>query len=222
VKVVAIVSGGLDSVTLAHEIVGDGHELTIVSVDYGQRHRDRELACALACADRLRAAWVPIDLTSLQGTLTGSALTDATVEVPDGHYSDESMRSTIVPNRNMVLLALAGAVAVAQGASVIMTAVHAGDHAVYPDCRPGFIDSLDLALRMGTDQHVRIMAPYVGLTKAEIVKRGVRVGVPWNETWSCYRGEQVHCGTCGTCVERREAFEVAGVIDPTEYRASAA
>jgi 7-cyano-7-deazaguanine synthase len=223
VNVVAIVSGGLDSVTMAHQLADDGHHLAIVSVDYGQRHR-RELTYAERCAERLSATYVPVDLRSVTAHLAGSALTDPAVDVPMGHYAAPSMSATVVPNRNMMLIAVAAAIAVGQGAQAVATAVHAGDHPIYPDCRPEFIDAMSEALRIGNAGHrpPGIMAPFVDVTKADIVRIGAVIGVPFAETWSCYLGGDTHCGTCGTCVERREEFELAGVVDPTTYEAAAA
>jgi 7-cyano-7-deazaguanine synthase len=216
VNIVAVVSGGMDSVTMAHRLATEGHRLTLLSFDYGQRHV-RELDCARSCAECLNVGWHRIDLRSITALLAGSALTDLTVDIPNGHYTAESMRSTVVPNRNMMMLAIAGAVAVVEGAGAVAVAVHDGDHVIYPDCRSPFIAAMTLALRLGNDHQLDVVAPYLGHTKAGIVADGERLGVPWSNTWSCYRGGEVHCGTCGTCVERREAFLVAGVDDPTSY-----
>lgn len=223
-KAVAIVSGGMDSVTLAHYIASQGVELELVSVDYGQRHV-RELEYAEACARRLGAPWHRVDLSSITKLLSGSALTDPSVEVPEGHYADESMRSTVVPNRNAMLLDVATAIAVAGKATFVATAVHAGDHAVYPDCRPAFIEAYEHMARIANEgfcvDDFQVYAPFVNITKADIAVMGSTLPdgyvVPWAETWSCYQGRELHCGRCGTCVERVEAFRDAGVADPTEY-----
>jgi 7-cyano-7-deazaguanine synthase len=217
---VVLVSGGLDSVTLAHLLHAEGHApLRLLSVDYGQRHR-RELHEARACAERLGARWDVVELRSLGRLLDGSALTDGAVEVPDGHYADETMRITVVPNRNAVLLAVAHAVAVAGGAGVVAAAVHAGDHPIYPDCRPEFVDAFRRMQTLATAGFAApdlLVTPFLHLTKVGIVRTGDRLGVPFARTWSCYRGGELHCGRCGTCVERREAFALAGVADPTLY-----
>ena len=217
---VVTVSGGLDSVTLAHLLAADGLELTLVSFDYGQRHL-RELDFARACAERLGAPHHVVDLRSAGALLSGSALTDDAVEVPDGHYTDESMKATVVPNRNAIFLSVAVGLAVASGAEVVAVAVHAGDHPIYPDCRPEFVHAFEKAARVGNEGFghpaMRVEAPFLHLDKVDIVKRGAALGVPFAETWSCYRGGERHCGRCGTCVERREAFELAGVPDPTAY-----
>lgn len=221
-RAVAIVSGGLDSSTLAYQLRSEGHELTILSIDYGQRHR-RELQAAKEVADRLAATWVLLDLDKAGiGQLLGSsALTDAAVEVPEGHYAAENMRITVVPNRNAIFLAMAYAKAAADGAGIVATAVHAGDHAIYPDCRPEFIAAFaameNEALEGLAD--IELQTPFVHKSKADIVRVGAELGVPFELTWSCYKGGEIHCGACGTCFERREAFELAGVADPTSYLA---
>lgn len=223
-KAVAIVSGGMDSVTLAHVLAAEGYDLTLVSIDYGQRHV-REIKCASRCADRLDAEHHVVSLTSLTRLLSGSALTDPTVDVPFGHYEEESMRATVVPNRNATMLSIAVAVAVARGAVAVATGVHAGDHAIYPDCRPAFIESFEHMALIANEGFIepefRVLAPFVGITKAAIASTGEDLGVPWDDTWSCYIGGDVHCGRCGTCVERREAFALAGVYDPTTYAEAA-
>lgn len=218
--VVATVSGGLDSVTLAHGLAADGHDLVCLSFDYGQRHA-KEVGFARDCAARLGAEHHVVDLRSVGALLAGSALTDATVAVPEGHYTDDSMAVTVVPNRNAIMLAVAVGVATARGASAVATAVHAGDHAVYPDCRPAFIEAAEHEARIANEGFLaadfRVLAPFLEASKADIVRRGAPLGVPFAETWSCYVGGEHHCGRCGTCVERREAFQLAGVHDPTVY-----
>jgi 7-cyano-7-deazaguanine synthase len=220
--VVTTLSGGLDSVTLAHALAAEGHDVIALSFHYGQRHA-KELDRAARCADRLGAEHHIVDLQSVGALLTGSALTDPDVEVPEGHYTDESMAATVVPNRNAIMLSVAVGVAVARGAGAVATAVHAGDHAIYPDCRPAFIEAIEHEARIANEGFItdgfEVLAPFLHLSKDEIVRRGAALGVPFEETWSCYLGEELHCGLCGTCVERREAFELAGVHDPTRYAA---
>ena len=218
--VVTTLSGGLDSVTLAHELVAEGFDVVGLSFHYGQRHA-KELESAARCAERLGAAHHVVDLRSVGALLTGSALTDASVAVPEGHYTHESMAATVVPNRNAIMLSVAVGVAVAQGAEAVATAVHAGDHAIYPDCRPAFIEAIQHEARIANEGFIadgfQVLAPFLHLSKDEIVRRGSALGVPFGETWSCYLGDELHCGRCGTCVERREAFDLAGVPDPTRY-----
>jgi len=220
VKAIAIVSGGMDSVTLAHVLKAEGYVLHLLSFDYGQRHI-KELDCAKRCAEVLGARWSLVDLSTVAPLMAGSALTDA-IPVPDGHYAADNMRVTVVPNRNAVMLAIAYAAAVAQGADVVATGVHSGDHFIYPDCRPEFVQAFDAMERLATRGHaapgLRLYAPFVAMTKADIVRRGAALGVNYVATWSCYKGGAFHCGKCGTCVERKEAFELAGVVDPTIYQ----
>jgi 7-cyano-7-deazaguanine synthase len=217
---VVTVSGGLDSVTLAHDLAAAGEELALLSFDYGQRHV-REIDFAARCGQRLGAAHHVVDLRSVGGLLSGSALTDPSVDVPDGHYTDDSMKATVVPNRNAILLSIATGLAVASGADTVATAVHAGDHPIYPDCRPAFITAFEHLAQVANEGFVaegfKVTAPYLNFSKADIVARGAALGVPFDETWSCYRGGELHCGRCGTCVERIEAFELADVDDPTPY-----
>lgn len=223
--VVTTLSGGLDSVTLAHVLDSEGHSLVALSFDYGQRHT-KELTYAARAAERLGADHHVVDLRSAGGLLSGSALTDAAVEVPEGHYTDASMAATVVPNRNAIMLSIAVGVAVARGAEAVATAVHAGDHPIYPDCRPEFIDAIQHEARVANEGFIHrgfeVRAPFLHLGKDEIVRQGAAVGVPFADTWSCYVGGELHCGRCGTCVERREAFELAGVADPTPYAEVAA
>jgi 7-cyano-7-deazaguanine synthase len=201
-------------------LADDGDDLIAVSFDYGQRHA-KEIEHAARCAERLDAEHCVIDLRSVGSLLSGSALTDAAVDVPEGHYTDASMAATVVPNRNAIILSVAVGVAVARSADAVATAVHAGDHTVYPDCRPAFIEAFEREALVANEGFIRdgfrVLAPFLHLKKDEIVARGAGLGVPFAETWSCYVGGDQHCGRCGTCVERREAFDLAGVADPTTY-----
>lgn len=216
-KTIVICSGGLDSVSLAH-MVADQHTLTrLVSFDYGQRHR-KELDYAARAAERLGVPHDIIDMRPIGAALTGSALTDD-IDVPDGHYAEETMRITVVPNRNAIMLAIAFGVAAANGDDAVATAVHGGDHFIYPDCRPGFTQAFEAMQKAALDGYadVSLYTPFVHRTKADIVTEGARHNTPFADTWSCYKGGAHHCGRCGTCVERREAFHLAGVADPTTY-----
>jgi 7-cyano-7-deazaguanine synthase len=217
---VTILSGGMDSTVLSYAFHRAGVRLTLLSFDYGQRHR-RELDYARRTAQELSAPHDVVDLTGLVGALAGSALTDRRVEVPDGHYTDASMRATVVPNRNAIMLDVAVARAVSSGADAVAFGAHAGDHPIYPDCRPEFLAAFERAARLANDgfahPQLRVLAPLIALTKAEIAKLGRDLDVPMAQTWSCYKGAALHCGTCGTCVERREAFALAGIADATEY-----
>lgn len=219
-KTVAIVSGGLDSVVLTYELHAQGHELHLISFNYGQRHK-KETQFAAKAAARLNCKWDLIDLSALTPLIGGSSLTSPNVVVPDGHYAEESMRITVVPNRNAIMLSIAYGIAQAEHATAVALAVHGGDHYIYPDCRPDFLGAFEEmeahAIGEMVPNPIALLAPYSTHDKAYIAKRADELGVPIKETWSCYKGGAVHCGVCGTCTERREAFELAGVDDPTIY-----
>ncbi|RWO44885.1 MAG: 7-cyano-7-deazaguanine synthase QueC [Mesorhizobium sp.] len=216
-KTLVICSGGLDSVSLAHKVATEHDLAGLLSFDYGQRHR-KELGFAALCAKRLNIPHKIIDIREIGRSLSGSALTDD-LDVPDGHYAEDTMKITVVPNRNAIMLAIAFGVAAARKAAAVATAVHGGDHFIYPDCRPAFIDAFQAMQDRALDGYaeIRLYAPYVNLSKAEIVADGARHNTPFAQTWSCYKGGERHCGRCGTCVERREAFHLAGHPDPTDY-----
>lgn len=221
-RAVGIVSGGMDSTVLAYMLADLHRDVWLLSFNYGQRHK-KELTYAARTAEKLGVAHDIIDMRrAMQPLLEGSAsaLVSETV-VPDGHYAQSNMAATVVPNRNMVMLAMATSAAVAWGASVVATAVHSGDHFIYPDCRPEFIHALNEAIVHGNlgfgAPGLHLSAPFVQTSKAGIVEAGARLGVPFEDTWSCYKGGARHCGRCGTCVERAEAFWVAQVKDPTNY-----
>ncbi|RCS23467.1 7-cyano-7-deazaguanine synthase QueC [Phyllobacterium salinisoli] len=216
-KTLVICSGGLDSVSLAHKVAAEQELSGLLSFDYGQRHK-KELDFAAACAARLKVLHQVIDINAIGRSLSGSALTDD-LDVPDGHYAEETMRVTVVPNRNAIMLAIAFGVAASQKADAVATAVHGGDHFIYPDCRPGFIDAFQTMQLHALEGYadIRLYAPYVNISKADIVTDGVKHHTPFAETWSCYKGGERHCGRCGTCVERREAFHLAEIEDPTDY-----
>lgn len=217
-KTIVICSGGLDSVTLAYKIAQNQNLAELVSFDYGQRHV-KELDCACACAKNLDVPHSIIDISTVGRALSGSALTDD-VAVPDGHYAEESMKITVVPNRNAIMLSIAYGIASAQKADMVAAAFHGGDHFIYPDCRPGFVNAFEEMQNHALEglSEIKLYTPFLDMTKAQIVSEGARLSVPFAQTWSCYKGGAQHCGRCGTCVERREAFELAGVPDPTEYQ----
>ncbi|HBR68687.1 MAG TPA: 7-cyano-7-deazaguanine synthase QueC [Rhodospirillaceae bacterium] len=216
-KTIVICSGGLDSVILAHKVAAENQLTGLVSFDYGQRHK-KELSCAAACASRLNVPHSIIDISSVGASLSGSALTDD-IAVPDGHYAEDNMRVTIVPNRNAIMLSIAYGIAVSQNAEAVAAAFHGGDHFIYPDCRPGFVAAFESMQDKALEgfSKIRLYTPFLSITKADIATEGARLGVPVAETWSCYKGGKNHCGRCGTCVERREAFHLAGIEDPTIY-----
>lgn len=216
-KTLVVCSGGLDSVTLAYKISRESRLDSLLSFNYGQRHTT-ELDYAARCAKRLSAPHDTIDISAAGSFLSGSALTDD-IDVPDGHYQEESMRVTVVPNRNAIMLTIAFGVAASRACDAVAIAVHGGDHFIYPDCRPAFIDSFRVMQKQALDgvHPVELLAPFVDIDKAGIVRLGAELDVPFADTWSCYRGGDSHCGRCGTCVERREAFSLAAVDDPTTY-----
>jgi 7-cyano-7-deazaguanine synthase len=217
VKTLVICSGGLDSVTLAHKVAAEQTLTRLVSFDYGQRHR-KELGFAHACAARLGVPHDVVDISAVGQLLTGSALTSGEA-VPEGHYAEDTMRITVVPNRNAILLAIAFGVAAAEQVEAVAAAVHGGDHFIYPDCRPDFIEAFETMQRHALEglASITLYTPFVRLSKTDIVREGAQLAVPFAETWSCYQGGERHCGRCGTCVERREAFHLAGIEDPTLY-----
>jgi 7-cyano-7-deazaguanine synthase len=217
VKTIVLCSGGLDSVTLAHKVAAESTLTRLVSFDYRQRH-NKELEYARRCATRLTAPHDVVDIAAVGRLLVGSALTSGGA-VPEGHYAEETMRVTVVPNRNAIMLAIAFGVAAAERADAVAAAVHGGDHFIYPDCRPAFVEAFETMQRHALDGVARISfsTPFLRMSKADIVREGARLEVPFAETWSCYKGGALHCGRCGTCVERREAFHLAGVDDPTPY-----
>lgn len=211
---VIIVSGGLDSITLLYD---KAETIALaVSFDYGQNHGAKELPFAAHHCRKLGIPHITIPLSFMHRYFKSSLL-DGAEAIPEGHYAEENMKSTVVPFRNGIMLAIATGIAESHGLERVYIANHGGDHTIYPDCRPDFIQAMDGAATAGTFVNVRIEAPYTNITKADIVCRGTALGVDYSKTWSCYKGSDVHCGKCGTCVERKEAFLEAGVKDPTEY-----
>lgn len=215
-KTVLILSGGMDSTTLLFWLKFLGREVYALGIDYGQKH-GKELEYASRIAKKTDTPFEIASLSLLRNLLKGSSQTDDSVPVPDGHYAEDSMKKTVVPNRNMIMLAVASGYAISLGADKVAYAAHAGDHTIYPDCRPEFADALDKALGLCDWHHVSLERPFIGLTKSDIARMGNLLGVPFQDTWSCYKGGSVHCGKCGTCTERIEAFRLGNVFDVTEY-----
>ncbi len=217
-RTIVVCSGGLDSVTLAYKVAKERHLVGLLAFDYGQRHV-KELEFAQLAAHSLGVEFRKADLSGLGGLLSGSALTDD-IDVPDGHYAEQSMKITVVPNRNAIMLAIAFGYATAQKASAVAMAVHGGDHFIYPDCRPEFIQSFAQMQQYALDGlgEVSLYTPFITAGKEAIAAEGAKLQVPFQHTWSCYKGGEIHCGRCGTCVERQEAFHLAGVKDPTHYQ----
>jgi 7-cyano-7-deazaguanine synthase len=188
-----------------------------LSFDYGSNHNKNELPLARKNCERLGIKNVVINLDFI-GKLFHSSLLEGADKIPEGNYNDANMHSTVVPFRNGIMLSIAAGLAESEGLRYIMMANHAGDHTIYPDCRPEFVAGMNEAVKQGTFEHIQLWAPYTGLTKTDIVKRGAQLGIDYADTWSCYKGGDIHCGKCGTCMERKEAFLQAGIPDPTIYK----
>lgn len=209
-KVVVIYSGGMDSYTLLHWALAEGFEVHALSFDYGQRHR-KELGYAQDVTTELGLVHKVVDVTSINTLLQGSSLTSPDMPVPEGHYAEASMKQTVVPNRNMVMLSLAIGYAVSVKADAVMFGAHAGDHAIYPDCRVEFISAMDALAQIANYRSVRVLAPFITLDKGDIAIMGKELGVDYSKSWTCYKGELQPCGKCGACVERAEAMAKAGI-----------
>tara|TARA_R110002050_G_scaffold273136_3_gene417178 strand:- start:2637 stop:3323 length:687 start_codon:yes stop_codon:yes gene_type:complete len=214
-KVVVIYSGGMDSFTVLNRAIKDGKEVFALSFDYGQRHV-KELQCASKVCKSLNIKHKVIDISSINQLLAGSSLTDD-IDIPEGHYAAENMKSTIVPNRNMILLSLAVGYAVSVGASQVYYGAHSGDHAIYPDCRPEFVQKMNDVCQIANYESVEIFSPYLTVNKSAILADGLSMRLNYSETWTCYNGREKACGKCGSCQERLEAFRDNKVIDPIAY-----
>ena len=209
-----IVSGGMDSITLLYD---KKDEIALgISFDYGSNHNAKEIPFAKMHCERLGIKHIVINLEFMHQYFKSSLLEGADA-IPEGNYADENMKSTVVPFRNCIMLSIAIGIAESNNLKKVFIANHGGDHTIYPDCRPEFIKAIDEAATTGTYVNVRIEAPYTNITKTDIARRGAELGINFAETWSCYKGGEKHCGKCGTCVERKEALELADVPDPTEY-----
>ncbi len=215
-KVVVLLSGGMDSVTALYAAAQEYEVAGAISFHYGSKHNDRELPFAAWHAHALRIPHTVVRLPFIGEEFASDLLTKGG-EIPLGHYEEASMKRTVVPFRNGILLAIAGGWAESRGAEGLVIAAHAGDHAIYPDCRDSFMHAMGEALRLGTYAQIQLLRPFIAMDKAAIAAKGVALGVDFSQTWSCYVGGQMHCGECGTCVERREAFLRAGLPDPTLY-----
>ena len=211
---IIVLSGGLDSTTILYEYKDD--IALALSFDYGSNHNARELAFARLHCERLGIPHIIIPLDFIHQYFRSSLLEGADA-IPEGNYNDDNMRSTVVPFRNGIMLAIAAGMAETRGLTRIMMANHAGDHAIYPDCRQSFVDAMNQAIQAGTYEGITLFTPYTNLTKADIARHGKALGIDYSETWSCYKGGEKHCGKCGTCTERREALREAGIDDTTEY-----
>jgi len=214
-KVVVIYSGGMDSFTVLNRALKDGKKVYALSFDYGQRHV-KELQCARIVCENLNVDHKVIDISAINQLLAGSSLTDD-IDIPEGHYEAQNMKSTIVPNRNMVLLSLAVAYAVSVGASQVYYGAHSGDHAIYPDCRPEFVKKMNDVCMIANYEAVEIFSPYLNVDKIAILADGISMGLNYSDTWTCYNGREKACGKCGACQERLEAFNENKIVDPIDY-----
>jgi len=215
-KIVVVYSGGMDSTTLLYHLRDAGHELKAISVDYGQRHARELEAARRICAD-VDVEHVVADLSAINPLLGDNSLSGRKVDVPEGHYEEETMKLTVVPNRNMIMLSVAIGWAISLQFDAVAYGAHSGDHAIYPDCRPEFADAMSRAAQLCDWRPIQLLRPFVDMDKGDIARRGHELGVPFELTWTCYKGQAKHCGKCGACTERREAFAKGGVADPTEY-----
>ena len=215
-KAVVLLSGGMDSAVALHEARARHEVVGAVSFDYGSKHNHKEIPCA---AWQCRQWKIPHQVIALDfvPALFASALLQSGGAIPDGHYEEETMKQTVVPFRNGIMLSIAAGYAESIGAAGLVIAAHAGDHAIYPDCRESFMQAMGEAMRLCTYAGIELLRPFIHFTKAQIAARGQKLGVDFSQTWSCYKGGEIHCGTCGTCVERREAFILANIPDPTVY-----
>lgn len=214
-KVVVIYSGGMDSFTVLNRALKDGKTVYALSFDYGQRHV-KELICAKTVCERLNVAHKVIDISAINELLAGSSLTDD-IEIPEGHYEADNMKSTVVPNRNMILLSLAVGYAVSVGANQVYYGAHSGDHAIYPDCRPEFVMKMNDVCQIANYESVEIFSPYLTVSKTDILTDGLSMGLDYSDTWTCYNGREKACGKCGACQERLEAFHDNNATDPLAY-----
>ena len=214
-KTVIILSGGIDSTTLLYDIIKQGYDVSAISFDYNQKHK-KELELAKITTKKLGIEHKILDL-SILNEIAPSALTRDNWKVPEGHYEAENMKETVISNRNMVMLSLAGAYAMSIKASKLFYGAHAGDHAIYPDCRKEFVDSMKVSIGLADWNKLELEAPYIDIDKGDIVIKGLSLNVPYEDTWTCYKGLELACGKCGSCQERLEAFKKAGIEDPIKY-----
>lgn len=218
-KVCVLLSGGMDSVTALHHAAQEHEVVSALSFDYGSKHNTSEIPCARWHAAQLGVPHTIITLPFINEHFA-SDLLQSGGDIPDGHYAEETMKRTVVPFRNGIMLSIAAGFAESRGAAALVIAAHSGDHAIYPDCREPFMEAIAEAIRSGTYEQVRVLRPFIHTDKTGIARRGAALGLDFSKTWSCYKGGSTHCGSCGTCVERREAFLLAGIPDPTTYLAT--
>ncbi|MEL6141409.1 MAG: 7-cyano-7-deazaguanine synthase QueC [Bacteroidota bacterium] len=215
-QVIVLLSGGMDSVTALYHAREQHEVIGAISFDYGSKHNHQEIPFAKWHCEQIGIPHQTVKATFIE-ELFESSLLKGGEEIPEGHYADEVMKKTVVPFRNGIMLSIACGYAESIGATGVVIAAHSGDHAIYPDCRTDFMMAMGKAMQLGTYADVELLAPFVNIDKTEIAKIGTKLGVDYGQTWSCYKGRERHCGKCGTCYERKEAFALAGIADPTEY-----
>ena len=214
-KIIVVYSGGLDSFTLLNEAIRSGKDVSALSFDYGQKHNKELHFVEKFCAQESIDSKI-VDVSSIKELFQGSSLMDE-IDIPKGHYEDDSMKSTVVPNRNMILISLALGYAVTKEAEEVWFGAHAGDHAIYPDCRPEFVEKMDAVARIANYSPIAVKAPYIAMSKTEILAIGLNMQLDYGLTWTCYEGKELACGSCGACHERLESFAANNVIDPIKY-----
>ena len=214
-KVVLILSGGMDSTTLLYDLLSQGYEVYALGFNYGQRHK-KELSCA---KETCKTFGVPYKVVSLAvlNKVAPSSLTRKDIDVPEGRYDAYNMRLTVVPNRNMVMISIATSYAIGIGATKLFYGAHAGDHVIYLDCRPEFVNAMQKSIKLCDEHQIDLEAPYLKFDKGDILERGIELQVDYSKTWTCYKGKEKACGKCGSCDERLEAFAKNGVTDPLRY-----
>ncbi len=214
--VVVLVSGGMDSVVALHHARTEHRVVAGLSFDYGAKHNHREIPFAREQCEALEVPHRTIPLRFIDECFRSDLLRSGG-EIPEGHYEAENMKQTVVPFRNGIMLSIAAGFAESVDAAGVVIAAHSGDHAIYPDCRSEFMDPMAAAIEAGTYARIHLLRPFIDLRKEDIASRGFELGVDFSRTWSCYKGGERHCGKCGTCVERKEAFQLSGHYDPTDY-----
>lgn len=216
-KVIILLSGGMDSTTLLYLMKETENEVKALTINYSQRHNKEILAAGKTCAG-LGIPWIMLNLNDLKYVMKGSSLTD-NIPVPEGRYDEEAMKQTVVPNRNMIFLSIAAAWSISLGYNAIAYAAHTGDHAIYPDCREEFFRSCETTINEGNwGDSIALLAPFISYNKTDILRLGQVLNVDYSLTWTCYKGDLMPCGKCGSCIERAEAFKKAGIIDPLEVK----
>lgn len=215
-RAIVIYSGGMDSFTMLHD-VRKSYAVYALTFDYGQRHGSKELACAKKVCQQYKISHKIVDITSINQLMQNSSLINSDLDIPEKNYEQESMQSTVVPNRNMILLSIATSYALSVNADKVYYGAHSGDHEIYPDCRPEFVEALNKAIELCDWKKISIVAPYLYKSKADILKTGLSMGLDYSETWTCYKGREKACGKCGACKERLQAFALCNVKDFIAY-----